>query len=175
MKIGCWRVLDALQLFLHLSSVLQYTKLTSVLEMLPESVGKGGAVSTLTFTSDGSTLALGGASPSIRLHNYDSVLNGGTRCALLLWTCMLYEFCHVTIISACVTLCDASHKMFRFVVSDSLSVSAAKNMHIFSKDVPRLPKHTCRVHTPLRKIRTGMYCELQSPLDITVTCVPKPR
>jgi hypothetical protein len=65
-----------------LSVVLQYTKLTSVLEMLPESAGKGGAVSTLTFTCDGSTLALGGASTSIRLHNYDSVLNGGSRYAL---------------------------------------------------------------------------------------------
>lgn len=60
---------------------MQYTKLGSVLEMIPETVGKGRSVTGLAFSSDGSTLALGGASAAIKLHNYEAVLAGGTRCA----------------------------------------------------------------------------------------------
>jgi hypothetical protein len=67
--------------------LLQYTKVTSVLEMMPESVGKGKSVSTLTFSSDGSILALGGASLSIRLHSYDSILEAGTRYACVVFGC----------------------------------------------------------------------------------------
>ena len=52
-----------------------------MLEMLSSQPGRQRAVTGIAFSCDGRILAKGGASMHIRLHNFDSVLSAGTRCA----------------------------------------------------------------------------------------------
>lgn len=62
---------------------MQYTELRSVLEMIPAQTGRHWAVTGIAFSCDGRVLAKGGASMHIRLHNFESVLSAGTKCAPL--------------------------------------------------------------------------------------------